>query len=168
MNSLNNVKALSLLVFWVQTTAAQRPYISPGLQIGVSSDSKFFYSGQVTIGFAPNNPIFAEVLAPGLTLGIRKYKEQVITFTDIQLSIISDLIPFGVPIGAGLGYAWAKSSNGSSSEATFVRGFRGKLWGGILINATFDFSKFSNGKMTGNFGIIGVYPMPVVWGVYFQ
>ena len=160
MKFLIKVSVLSLLILLPQTTKANGGptfnrilYVSPGIQIGYNPEKGFFYSGQVTIGYVPGVPPVGLApgvppVIPGFTIGLRKYKEQVMAFTDVQLSFFV--------VGIGVGYAWIKSSNESSE------GYRAKLWGGMLINATYDFYKIPDSEITHNLGLIGVLPIPLL------
>lgn len=168
MTSLKKTKVLLLLFLIVETAKALGGvlYISPGIQIGKTSDGEFFYSLQMTIGsfieigvrsgcVGTECPGYDLPVIPGITIGVRKYKEYIIRFTDVQLAF-----PFG---GIGIGYSWIRPSIKSNLNTNWVKGNRVKLWGGFLINATYDSFRLPDSEKIRNWGIIGVLPLPVLW-----
>ena len=143
------------------TKAEIIPYISPGVQIGYGFGQGFFYSGQITVGFSYNGPRKPwEVgggihhdpdhyyIFPGVTFGKRFYKNYSYSYTDVQVCFVGI-----VGIGYGIGRQESKSSGGE-----IIPFKRIKVWGGVFVNATYDYAKSKEGVVNHNLGIIGVIP----------
>ena len=98
---MNKSIFISLLVIFFSKSFCQNLYVSPGLQVGVNSEFKFFFSGQLTLGmFNPH----ASTLNPGITLGYKKMKRDDIWksyhYYDLQLHNMGNIIQpgFGVEL----------------------------------------------------------------------
>ena len=69
----------------------QGPYVSPGVQLGYGFQEHVLYlSGQATVGWFTNT-----YLNPGITLGLRRSKEKMYHYVDLQ----NTLVDFGFGIG---------------------------------------------------------------------
>ena len=92
-------------------------YLSPGLQIGMSTKGNFFSSIQVTLGYV--NDVFIPI---GITTGLRWYKVQ----NKWEKYRYNDLQIWGVYSGIGFGQMHDKDGNKSFRFKTGV-GFFGYL-----------------------------------------
>tara|TARA_Y100000590_G_C15398010_1_gene892691 strand:- start:122 stop:541 length:420 start_codon:yes stop_codon:yes gene_type:complete len=117
------------------------PYISPGIQIGLTSKVKFFMSAQITFGYVSYSgpPPF------GVTLGFRVYKIQEkwkrYRYGDLQIW------PFVG--GIGIGKMIDKDGNKYTRFKTGV---------GAFGYATYDYCKDLE-IAKHNFGVIGTLPI---------
>ena len=123
----------------------QTLYVSPGLQIGVNSDFKFFFSGQFTLGiFNPQ----ASPLNPGITIGLKKIKRDILWVTykycDFQIHNMGNIIQPGF----GLGFIQGKDR---------PIALRFKFWAGWWILGTYEYINFKNNSKN-HIGIFGVLP----------
>jgi hypothetical protein len=115
-------------------------YLSPGLQIGISTKGNFFSSIQVTLGY------FDDLYIPiGVTTGLRWYKVQKkwekYRYNDLQIW----------PIIFGIGFGQMHDKDGNKS-------FRFKTGVGYLGYLTYDYTtSFDIAKH--NIGFIGVLPI---------
>ena len=137
------------------------PYVSPGIQIGLTGDTKFFFSAQITGGYIPFEDIGA-----GITIGNRfvrnKGKWIKYTYNDIQISSLS-----------GIGF-------GKLYEEGELKGYKFKIYSIALVGVSYDYIHWKQGKETSqndlklaeydnnfskhNFGLFGVLPIGD-WGV---
>ena len=126
-------------------------YFSPGLQIGLNSNWKPFYSAQITCGlYITDAPVF-----PGLTIGVKKIKREnewkKYRYYDVQVTYKSDLTIAGVP---GLGFGLIQ---GEDLPPTL----RFKLWTGLFVLGSYEFINFKNDSKH-HFGLFGVAPLDAV------
>ena len=126
-------------------------YFSPGLQIGLNSNWKPFYSAQITCGlFITDGPVL-----PGLTIGVKKIKREnewkKYRYYDVQVTYKSDLTIAGVP---GLGFGFIQ---GEDLPPTL----RFKLWAGLFVLGSYEFINFKNDSKH-HFGLFGVAPLDAV------
>tara|TARA_A100001011_G_C14280299_1_gene831298 strand:- start:46 stop:543 length:498 start_codon:yes stop_codon:yes gene_type:complete len=132
------------------------PYVSPGIQIGLTGDTKFFFSAQITGGYVPYDNIGA-----GITIGNRfvrnKGKWIKYTYNDIQISWIT-----------GIGF-------GKLYEEGELKGYKFKTWSIALVGVSYDYihwkqgkekpqnelkiTSFDNSFSKHNFGLFGVFPL---------
>ena len=103
------------------------PYVSPGIQIGLTGDTKFFFSAQITGGYVPYDNIGA-----GITIGNRfvrnKGKWIKYTYNDIQISSIT-----------GIGF-------GKLYEEGELKGYKFKTWSIALVGVSYDYIHWKQGK----------------------
>ena len=143
---MNKSIFISLLVIFFSKSFCQNLYVSPGLQVGVNSEFKFFFSGQLTLGmFNPH----ASTLNPGITLGYKKMKRDDIWksyhYYDLQLHNMGNIIQPG--FGVGL-----------IKQKNLPHIFRFKIWAGWFILGSYEYINFPEyGK--NHFGIFGVLPL---------
>ena len=115
-------------------------YLSPGLQIGISTKGIFFSSIQVTLGY------FDDLYIPiGITTGLRWYKVQnkweKYRYNDLQIW----------PFFLGIGFGQMHDKDGNKS-------FRFKTGVGYFGYLTYDYTtSFDIAKH--NIGFIGVLPI---------
>ena len=119
-------------------------YFSPGLQIGLNSNWKPFYSAQITCGlFITDAPVF-----PGLTIGVKKIKREnewkKYRYYDVQVTHFL----------AGLGFGFIQ---GEDLPPTL----RFKLWAGLFVLGSYEFINFKNDSKH-HFGLFGVAPSDAV------
>ena len=132
------------------------PYVSPGIQIGLTGDTKFFFSVKITGGYIPFEDIGA-----GITIGNRfirnKGKWIKYTYNDIQISWIT-----------GIGF-------GKLYEEGELKGYKFKTWSIALVGVSYDYihwkqgkekpqnelkiTSFDNSFSKHNFGLFGVFPL---------
>jgi len=122
-------------------------YFSPGLQIGLNSEWKPFYSAQITCGlFITDGPVL-----PGLTIGVKKIKREnewkKYRYYDVQVTYFE----IGVP---GLGFGFIQ---GEDLPPTL----RFKLWAGLFVLGSYEFINFKNDSKY-HFGLFGVAPSDAV------
>ena len=122
-------------------------YFSPGLQIGLNSNWKPFYSAQITCGlFITDGPVL-----PGLTIGVKKIKREnewkKYRYYDVQVTYFE----IGVP---GLGFGFIQ---GEDLPPTL----RFKLWAGLFVLGSYEFINFKNDSKY-HFGLFGVAPSDAV------
>ena len=127
-------------------------YFSPGLQIGLNSNWKPFYSAQITCGV----DIRDVAVLPGLTIGVKKIKREnewkKYRYYDVQVTYkINDLTIAGVP---GLGFGFIQ---GEDLPPTL----RFKLWAGLFVLGSYEFINFKNDSKH-HFGLFGVAPLDAV------
>ena len=122
-------------------------YFSPGLQIGLNSNWKPFYSAQITCGlFITDGPVL-----PGLTIGVKKIKREnewkKYRYYDVQVTY------FGIG-SPGLGFGFIQ---GEDLPPTL----RFKLWAGLFVLGSYEFINFKNDSKY-HFGLFGVAPSDAV------
>ena len=122
-------------------------YFSPGLQIGLNSNWKPFYSAQITCGlFITDGPVL-----PGLTIGVKKIKREnewkKYRYYDVQVTYFE----IGSP---GLGFGFIQ---GEDLPPTL----RFKLWAGLFVLGSYEFINFKNDSKH-HFGLFGVAPLDAV------
>ena len=115
-------------------------YLSPGLQIGISTKGNLFLSAQVTFGYFDY-----DIPAIGVTTGLRWYKVQ----NKWEKYRYNDLQIWPVYLGIGFGQMHDKDGNKSFRFKTGV-GFFGYLT--YDYTTSFDIAKH-------NIGLIGVLPL---------
>ena len=123
-------------------------YFSPGLQIGLNSNWKPFYSAQITCGlFITDGPVL-----PGLTIGVKKIKREnewkKYRYYDIQFTNWESMI------FPGLGFGFIQ---GEDLPPTL----RFKLWAGLFVLGSYEFINFKNDSKY-HFGLFGVAPSDAV------
>ena len=129
------------------------PYISPGIQIGITEDSKLSLSFQVTIGSGIKIGKHSEDTFPLFlvrTYGIRAYYQknslsEMYKYYDYQTSLMS-------VVGAGKGKLIDKDGNVSK---------RTKYWLGAFGLMIYEKIYFHN-QVQKQFGISGVLPVPLL------
>ena len=135
-----------LLVNFYSESFCQNLYVSPGLQVGVNSEFKFFLSGQFTLGiFNPH----ASTLNPGITLGYKKIKRddtwKSYHYYDLQLHNMGNIIQPGFGVGLI-----------KQKKLPYI--FRFKIWAGWFILGSYEYINFPEyGK--NHFGIFGFMPL---------
>ena len=124
-------------------------YFSPGLQIGLNSNWKLFYSAQITCGFFNTNE---NGLVPGLTIGVKKIKREnewkTYMYYDIQFTHLESMI------FPGLGFGFIQ---GEDLPPTL----RFKLWAGWFVLGSYEFINFKNDSKH-HLGLFGVAPSDAV------
>ena len=131
--------------------------MSPGIQIGLTGDAKFFFSAQITGGYNP----FEEHIGVGITIDKRfvlnEGKWIKYTYNDIQISSIT---------GIGFGKLYEKGE---------LKGYKFKTWSIDLVGFSYDYIHWKQGKETSqndsklakydnnfskhNFGLFSVFPL---------
>ena len=133
-----------VLLFLVGTLKADGSslYISPGIQLGVTSKTDFFLSAQITFGHVSyyGPPPY------GVTIGLRKYRMQrkewkEFVYTDFQVW----------PFFGGIGIGRMIDIKNEKQYTRFKTGI------GAFGYATYDFCK-DCGILKHNFGFIGAVP----------
>ncbi len=123
-------------------------YFSPGLQIGLNSNWKLFYSAQITCGFLRTDE---DGLVPGLTIGVKKIKREnewkKYRYYDVQVTYFE----IGSP---GLGFGFIQ---GEDLPPTL----RFKLWAGWFVLGSYEFINFKNDSKH-HLGLFGVAPSDAV------
>lgn len=82
-------------------------------------------------------------------MGFRKYKGKDLNYIDLQYATV-----FG---GIGTGYVSIKDKSDNMKK---TKGFRLKAWGGLFLNASYDYLLQFSGRNSHNFGLILVTPIP--------
>ena len=136
------VRYLTLLLFIGLIKGQGSFYLSPGLQIGISTKGNLFLSTQVTFGYVDD--LYIPI---GITTGLRWYKVQ----NKWEKYRYNDLQIWGVYSGIGFGQMHDKDGNKSFRFKTGV-GFFGYLT--YDYTTSFDIAKH-------NIGFIGVLPIPI-------
>ena len=140
------IKYLIIIFPFASILLSQHPYISPGIQIGINSNKKLFFSYQVTIGYMPwgGGGVDSNPSSFGTTVGKRfiigKNLWYKYSYVDVQF--------WQALYGIGFGKIW--DSNGKTSKKI-------KFGVGGLLLASYDYiPNFKKGRH--NYGIFGVIP----------
>tara|TARA_A100001015_G_scaffold131031_1_gene145421 strand:+ start:2926 stop:3363 length:438 start_codon:yes stop_codon:yes gene_type:complete len=142
--------------------------VSPGIQIGLTGDAKFFFSAHIKGGYIPITAqitggfnSFEEHIGVGITIGKRfvlnKGKWIKYNYYDIQISSIT---------GIGFGKLYEKGE---------LKGYKFKTWSIDLVGFSYDYIHWKQGKETSqndsklakydnnfskhNFGLFSVFPL---------
>ena len=137
-----------LFLIGILKAGGSSPYISPGIQFGITTNAKFFMSAQITFGYIDfyNQPPY------GVTLGVRTYrtrpeKWEKFIYTDFQAWLLL----------GGIGVGKMIDTRNKNHYTRFKTGI------GAFGYATYDYCKdFGNFKH--NFGIIGTIPFYNILG----
>ena len=134
------VRYLTLLLFIGLIKGQGSFYLSPGLQIGISTKGNLFLSTQVTFGYVDD--LYIPI---GITTGLRWYKVQnkweKYRYNDLQIW----------PFFLGIGFGQMHDKDGNKS-------FRFKTGVGFFGYLTYDYTtSFDIAKH--NIGFIGVLPI---------
>ena len=131
-----------LLLIGILKASGSSPYISPGIQLGVTSKTNFFLSAQITFGQVSYSgpPPF------GATIGLRYYRMQKkewkeFVYTDFQIW----------PFFGGIGIGRMIDIRNKNQYTRFKTGI------GAFGYATYDFCK-DCGILKHNLGFIGIIP----------
>ena len=137
-----------LFLLGVLKAGGSSPYISPGIQFGITTKAKIFMSAQITFGYIDfyNPPPY------GVTLGARAYRTKreewkKFIYTDFQAWLL-----FG-----GIGVGKMIDISNKNHYTRFKTGI------GAAGYATYDYCK-DCGIFKHNFGIIGTIPFYNFWG----
>ena len=138
---MRRYSALLLLIGYLKANGSSL-YISPGIQLGVTSKINFFLSAQITFGLVSYSgpPPF------GVTIGLRKYRMQrkewkEFVYTDFQVW----------PFFGGIGIGRMIDIKNEKQYTRFKTGI------GAFGYATYDYCK-DFGSFKHNFGFIGTVP----------
>lgn len=137
---MDMVRYLTLLLFVGLIKGQGSFYLSPGLQIGMSTKGNLFLSTQVTIGYVDR-----KYIPIGITTGLRWYKVQnkweKYRYNDLQIW----------PFFGGIGFGQMHDKDGNKS-------FRFKTGVGYFGYLTYDYTtSFDIAKH--NIGFIGILPI---------
>ena len=153
--------ALLLLIGILKASYGSYPYISPGIQIGITSKANFFMSAQITFGYVSSDPdiynIYSDLPPYGVTIGVRTYRMQrkewkEYAYVDFQIW----------PFVGGLGIGKIIDIRNNIQYTRYKAGV------GLLSYVTYDYSK-DFGILKHNFGLIGTIPIArknYGWGYY--
>ena len=159
--NIHNFKHTTILLIFISFLRAEW-YYSPGIQLGLTSNRKLFYSTQLTIGASISDLIGSEPtflmewVYPGITVGARLYTnskiKRLFIYHDLQVAM------FGIA-GYGLGYLHGKNGERYKKK---------KIWIGIpFIPFSFEIVDFlengqspSGDRLITGYGIFGLATMP--------
>ena len=143
------VKYLALVLFiGILNASGSSPYISPGIQIGMSSKANLFLSAQITFGYVS----YSGPPPYGVTVGVRTYR---IRRTEWKRYGYVDFQVWPFVGGLGIGKMIDIKNN--------IQYTRFKAGVGVIGYATYDYCK-DFGILKHNFGIIGTMPIYNILG----
>ena len=144
---------LSLLfIFGILKANGSSPYISPGIQLGMTSKYNLFWSAQLTFGHVS----FSGPPPYGVTTGLRFYRMK---RKEWKKYIYADFQIW--PFLGGIGIGKMINIRNKSQYTRFKTGI------GALVYVTYDYCK-DCGVLKHNFGAIGTIPFYNIFGGDYQ